>query len=44
MLNAGGKNLLSTLKEEHLSSYHEAIINIKTISGLDYIKEENGTL
>jgi len=42
MLNAGGTELLSILKGEYLSDYPEAVINIKTISGLDYIKEENG--
>ena len=44
MLNAGGTDLLSTLKGEYLSDYPEAVINIKTISGLDYIKEESGAL
>lgn len=44
MLNAGGTDLLSTLKGECLSDYPEAVINIKTIPGLDTIKEENGTL
>ncbi|HAR95722.1 MAG TPA: molybdopterin dehydrogenase [Deltaproteobacteria bacterium] len=39
VLNAGGTDLLSTLKGENLFSYPEAIINIKTIHGLDYIKE-----
>jgi NADPH-dependent glutamate synthase beta subunit-like oxidoreductase/CO/xanthine dehydrogenase FAD-binding subunit len=44
MLNAGGTDLLLTLKGEHLLNYPEAVINIKTISGLDYIKEENGVV
>jgi NADPH-dependent glutamate synthase beta subunit-like oxidoreductase len=44
MLNAGGTDLLSTLKGEYLLDYPEAVINIKTISGLDYIKEESGML
>lgn len=44
MLNAGGTELLSTLKGEHLSNYPEAVINIKTISNLDYVKEEGGVL
>lgn len=39
VLNAGGTDLLSTLKGENLFSYPEAIINIKTIVGLDYIRE-----
>jgi NADPH-dependent glutamate synthase beta subunit-like oxidoreductase/CO/xanthine dehydrogenase FAD-binding subunit len=44
MLNAGGTEILSTLKGEYLSNYPEAVINIKTISNLDYIKEEGGVL
>ena len=44
MLNAGGTELLSTLKGEYLLDYPEAVINIKTLSGLDYIKEERGAL
>ena len=44
MLNAGGTELLSTLKREHLSNYPEVVINIKAISNLDYIKEEGGVL
>jgi NADPH-dependent glutamate synthase beta subunit-like oxidoreductase len=43
-INAGGTDLLSTLKGEYLSDYPEAVINIKTISDLDYIKEESGVL
>jgi CO/xanthine dehydrogenase FAD-binding subunit len=44
MLNAGGTEILSTLKGEHLSDYPEAVINIKTVPGLDYIREEKGVL
>ena len=44
VLNAGGTDLLSTLKGEHLFDYPEAVINIKTIPGLDYIREDNDTL
>ena len=44
MLNAGGTDLLSTLKGDYLSNYPEVVINLKTISGLDYIKEESGVL
>ncbi len=44
LLNAGGTDLLSTLKEDSLQNYPEAIINIKTLPGLDYIKEERGML
>jgi xanthine dehydrogenase YagS FAD-binding subunit len=40
ILNAGGTDLLSTLKEEYLLDYPEAVINIKTVSDLDYIKED----
>jgi len=43
-INAGGTDLLSTLKGEYLSDYPEAVINIKTISDLDYIKDESGVL
>jgi xanthine dehydrogenase YagS FAD-binding subunit len=39
ILNAGGTDLLSTLKGEYLLNYPEAVINIKTIPGLDDIKE-----
>ena len=41
MLNAGGTDLLSTLKGEFLSNYPEAVINIKTIPGLDDIREDS---
>jgi NADPH-dependent glutamate synthase beta subunit-like oxidoreductase/CO/xanthine dehydrogenase FAD-binding subunit len=44
MVNAGGTDLLSILKGEYLTDYPVAVINIKTIPGLDYIKEENGVL
>jgi len=44
VLNAGGMDLLSTLKGEYLLDYPEAIINIKTIPGLDYITEDRGAL
>jgi len=44
VLNAGGTELLSTLKGEYLSDYPDAVINLKTISNLDYIKEEGGVL
>ena len=39
-LNAGGTDLLGVLKERSLPEYPEAIINIKTINGLNYIKED----
>ncbi len=39
-LIAGGTDLLGALKDKILPDYPEAIINIKTIPGLDYIKED----
>jgi NADPH-dependent glutamate synthase beta subunit-like oxidoreductase len=39
-LNAGGTDLLGALKGKSLPDYPEAIINIKGITGLDYIKED----
>ena len=39
-LIAGGTDLLGALKDRILPEYPEAIINIKTIPGLDYIKED----
>jgi xanthine dehydrogenase YagS FAD-binding subunit len=39
-LNAGGTDLLGILKDRIFEDYPEAIINVKTISGLDYIKED----
>jgi xanthine dehydrogenase YagS FAD-binding subunit len=44
VLNAGGTDLLSTLKGENLFEYPEALVNIKTITGLDKIVERKGTL
>jgi NADPH-dependent glutamate synthase beta subunit-like oxidoreductase/CO/xanthine dehydrogenase FAD-binding subunit len=41
---AGGTDLLGRMKDEILPDYPEVIVNIKTISGLDYIKEESQTL
>jgi xanthine dehydrogenase YagS FAD-binding subunit len=38
-LMAGGTDLLSVLKDEILPSYPQAVINIKTIPGLDHIEE-----
>jgi xanthine dehydrogenase YagS FAD-binding subunit len=37
---AGGTDLLGIMKDEILPHYPEALINIKTISGFDYIREE----
>jgi xanthine dehydrogenase YagS FAD-binding subunit len=39
-LNAGGTDLFGLLKDEYLAEYPEAIVNIKTIAGLDYIRED----
>ena len=39
-LIAGGTDVLGTLKDKILPDYPEAIVNIKTIPGLDYIKED----
>jgi xanthine dehydrogenase YagS FAD-binding subunit len=42
---AGGTDLMGTLKDNILHpSYPETLVNIKTIPGLDYIKEEGGML
>ena len=43
-LNAGGTDLLGLLKDEFLPGYPEAIINIKTVAGLNHIREEKGVL
>lgn len=41
---AGGTDLLGAMKDEIHPTYPEVIVNIKTIPGLEYIKEEGGTL
>jgi xanthine dehydrogenase YagS FAD-binding subunit len=43
-VNAGGTDLLGTLRFEILREYPKAVINLKSIPGLVYIKEESGTL
>ena len=43
-LNAGGTDLLLTLKGDILPDYPEAIINIKTIPDLDYIRLDGDVL
>lgn len=43
-LNAGGTDLFGLLKDEFLPEHPEAVVNIKTITGLDYLKEERGVL
>ncbi len=37
-VNAGGTDLLGNLRDQCVADYPEALINIKTIPGLDYIK------
>ena len=41
---AGGSDLIGTMRFEVLQNYPEVLINLKTIPGLDYIKEEGGML
>jgi xanthine dehydrogenase YagS FAD-binding subunit len=41
---AGGTDLLGVLKDNILPAYPETLVNIKTIPGLDYIKEEGGMI
>jgi xanthine dehydrogenase YagS FAD-binding subunit len=41
---AGGTDILGTLRFEILPDYPEVLVNIKTISDLEYIKEEAGML
>jgi xanthine dehydrogenase YagS FAD-binding subunit len=43
-LIAGGTDLLGKLKDEIMPSYPEAIINLKTIPGLDFIQHEDEML
>ena len=41
---AGGTDLLGQMKDNILPAYPQVIVNIKSISGLDYIKDEDHTL
>ena len=41
---AGGTDLLGKMKDEIMPRYPDAIIDLKTIPGLDFIKEEDGIL
>jgi NADPH-dependent glutamate synthase beta subunit-like oxidoreductase/CO/xanthine dehydrogenase FAD-binding subunit len=41
---AGGTDLVGTMRFEVLRDYPEVLVNLKTIPGLDFIKEENGNL
>ena len=43
-VSAGGTDLLGEMKDEILPEYPEVVVNLKSIQGLDYIKEEGGTL
>jgi xanthine dehydrogenase YagS FAD-binding subunit len=43
-LIAGGTDLIGTLKDNILHIYPSTLINIKTVPGLDFIKEEEGKL
>lgn len=44
VLNAGGTDLLTVLKGECLPHYPEAVINLKSVPDLDYIREDDGSL
>jgi xanthine dehydrogenase YagS FAD-binding subunit len=41
---AGGTDLLGKMKDRILPTYPEALVNLKTIAELDFIKEEGGIL
>jgi NADPH-dependent glutamate synthase beta subunit-like oxidoreductase/CO/xanthine dehydrogenase FAD-binding subunit len=41
---AGGTDLVGQMKDNILPEHPEVIVNIKTVSGLDYIREEGQTL
>ncbi|MBN1907852.1 MAG: FAD binding domain-containing protein [Deltaproteobacteria bacterium] len=43
-LIAGGTDLVGTLKDNILRDYPSTVINLKTVPGMDYIKEEGGVL
>lgn len=43
-LVAGGTDLFGKLKDEVMPTYPEAVINLKTIPGLDFIRQENEIL
>jgi xanthine dehydrogenase YagS FAD-binding subunit len=43
-LIAGGTDLLGKMKDEILPRYPEAVVNLKSIPGLDFIMEEKGML
>jgi xanthine dehydrogenase YagS FAD-binding subunit len=41
---SGGTDLLGTMRFEILPEYPEVLVNLKTIPGLDFVKEEGGML
>ncbi len=41
---SGGTDILSAMRFEILPNYPEVVVNLKSIPGLDYIKEESGIL
>jgi xanthine dehydrogenase YagS FAD-binding subunit len=41
---AGGTDIVGKMKDEILPRYPEALINIKSIAGLDFLREEAGVL
>lgn len=41
---AGGTDMIGKMKDDILPSYPEAVLNLKTIPDLDFIKEEEGML
>lgn len=43
-LLAGGTDLLGVLKDRILPTYPEVLVNIKTIPGMEYIREDAGVL
>jgi xanthine dehydrogenase YagS FAD-binding subunit len=44
VINAGGTDLIGALRTMILPDYPATVVNLKTIAGLDYIKEEGGML
>ncbi|MDR2355458.1 MAG: FAD-dependent oxidoreductase [Clostridiales Family XIII bacterium] len=43
-LNAGGTELLGTLKDNILPEYPKRVVNLKTVKDLDRVREEEGAL
>ena len=43
-ITAGGTDLLGTLKDAVLPDYPQMLVNLKTVPGLDFIREEDGFL